>query len=269
MDVAASPLLDPEGRPDGAVLVLRDRTVQTTLETQVAERERLKAFGRIAAGIAHEVKNPLGGIRGAAELLCARASEDKTRSTAELIVREVDRISALVDDLMVFARGDKLRLEPINVHRVLDDVLELLAHDPLSAKTRVERIYDPSIPELVADRDRLAQVFLNLARNALQAMAPDGGTLVITTRIDFDHPLPADRAGGLMMVEIRDTGAGIPEELLEQVGTPLFTTRPGGTGLGLPVAEHWVARHGGSLQIQSGRGEGTRVRVSLPLRAQP
>lgn len=267
VDVAAAPLLGDAGQTEGVVLLLRDHTVRTALEAVVSDRERLDAFGRIAAGIAHEVKNPLGGIRGAAELLLTRARDKKTAQTAELIVREVDRITNLVDDLMVFARGDKLQLERVNVHQALDEVLDLLTHDPLSANVRVERRFDPSLPELSADRDRLIQVFLNLARNALQAMDPAGGTLTIETRVSFDRHLVARDHGqhGAVLVEMRDTGPGIPEELLGKVATPFFTTRSSGTGLGLPLAEHWVTLHGGTMAIESKVGEGTRVRVTLPI----
>lgn len=268
VDVAASPLVDEAGRVDGAVLVLRDRTIQSALQEMVAERERLEAFGRIAAGIAHEVKNPLGGIRGAAEILGRRAgeSDERARGLADLIVREVDRIGGLVEDLMVFGRGEKLSLGAVNIHQVLDDVLELIGHEPAAKRVRVERLYDPSIPELKADRKRLVQVFLNLARNAVQAMEA-GGTLTITTRMSFEQPLPrrGGRSAAAVAVEVADTGPGIPPELVEKVGTPFYTTRTGGTGLGLPVAEHWVARHGGSLRIESRSGAGTRVRVTLPL----
>ena len=202
VDVAASPLFDDAGPPSGAVLALRDRTIQKTLEKRVADRESIAAFGDIAAGIAHEVKNPLGGIRGAAEILASRSEEPRTKEIAEIIVREVERIAALVDDLMVFTPGDAVSFEPVNIHRLLDEVLELLSLDPISEGVEIQRRYDPSIPELMADGDRLAQVFLNLARNALQAMAPDGGTLVVRTRMPLDHRLsdeggaPHSHAGG-------------------------------------------------------------------------
>jgi two-component system nitrogen regulation sensor histidine kinase GlnL len=267
VDVAASPLFDPEGRVDGVALVLRDSTIQQTLQKMVAERESLTAFGQFAAGIAHEVKNPLGGIRGAAEILASRSSDAKTHEAAELIVREVDRIAALVDDLMVFARGDELRLAPTNLHRILDDVLDLLAVDPVGVGIDVERVFDPSIPETLLDADRLMQVFLNLARNALQAMDRKG-TLSIATRFDLDHRL-RDREGEqrpTVLVEIADTGPGMSPEVLEKLATPFFTTRPGGTGLGVAVARHWVSRHDGTLVVESAPGEGTRVRVALPLR---
>ncbi len=267
IDVAAAPLFGDEGTVCGAVLALRDRTLQTQLSHLVSERERLADFGRIAAGIAHEVKNPLGGIRGAGELLAARAADEKTREAAALIVREADRITALVDDLMVFARGDSLSLGHVNLHQVLDDVLDLLAHDAISATKQVERRFDPSLPETVADADRLTQVFLNLARNALQAME-EGGTLTISTRMTLGHRLGGGdgETRGTVLIEFRDTGPGVPTEILQRMGTPFFTTRPGGTGLGLAVSQHWIALHQGTLHIESAPGRGTLARVALPLR---
>jgi nitrogen-specific signal transduction histidine kinase len=132
----------------------------------------------------------------------------------------------------------------------------------------VERRFDPSIPELLADADRLTQVFLNLARNALQALEGRGGCLTITTRMSLDHPLPASAAehAPTLVIEVKDDGTGIPPALLGRLATPFFTTRPGGTGLGLAVSRHWIARHGGTLRIESTPGEGTTVRVALPLR---
>ena len=267
IDVAASPLFDPAGRVDGVALVLRDSTIRQSLQGLVAEREAQEAFGRIAAGVAHEVKNPLGGIRGAAEILASRASDAKTLDAAELIVREVDRIAALVDDLMVFTHGE-LRLALVNVHRVIDDVLALVAHDPLARSAQIQREFDPSIPEIEADAGRLTQVILNLVRNALQAME-GGGTLSVATRMTLEHRLrgPAGEQMPTIAVEVRDTGAGMPEDVLAKLATPFFTTRPKGTGLGLAVSKHWVARHGGSLQVESAPGAGTRVRIVLPLRA--
>jgi two-component system nitrogen regulation sensor histidine kinase GlnL len=250
------------------VIVLRDRTIQKSLEDMVEDRESISAFGNIAAGIAHEVKNPLGGIRGAAELLVARTEEDRTREIAEMIVREVERIAALVDDLMVFTPGDAVRYGPVNIHRVLDDVLELMALDPISETVQFQRHYDPSIPELLADGDRLAQVFLNLCRNAVQAMAPEPGSLIVRTRMPLDHRLSGAHGNSIptLVVEIADNGPGIPNEVLNKLATPFFTTRADGTGLGLAVSRNWVSRHGGALRIESAVGKGTTAKVSLPLR---
>ena len=265
VDVVVSPL--GESEPTGAVVVLRDRTLNRSLERERGERERLSAFGRFAAGIAHEVKNPLAGIRGVAELLASRSEDERTRESAELIVREAARIASLVDELMVFTEGDSIVLGPVNVHRVLDDVLQLVAAEEGGVGLQIQRLYDPSIPELLLDADRLKQVFLNLARNALQAMEGPG-TLGVETRTTLDRRivLPGGESVPTLLVDIRDDGSGIEPELLDQVTTPLFTTRLGGTGLGLAVARHWVTRHEGSLRIESQPGQGTRVRVALPMR---
>jgi len=267
VDVAAAPLVEDDRSRGGVVLALRDRTIHRDLQQQVSERERLSAFGRMAAGIAHEVKNPLGGIRGAAEIVGARAADAKTRDAAELIVREVARIAALIDELMVFTHGEDVHFAAVNIHRVLDDVLDLLAMDPLASGVHIERRFDPSIPELHADAARLTQVFLNLARNALQILE-GAGALTIETRMSLDHRLTQDSGESVptLLVTVADDGPGMPPEVLEQIATPLFTTRRDGTGLGLAVARHWVSRHGGTLRVESAPEEGTRVRVALPLR---
>ena len=267
VDVVASPLLDASGSLNGAVLFLRDGTLQRSLQRMSIQREQLSALGEIAAGVAHEVKNPLGGIRGAAELLAARAADAKTVDAAELIVREVDRIATLVDDLMIFTQGGAVRLAPRNIHRVLDDVLDLLAMDSLGRGIELERLYDPSLPEILLDGDRMTQVFLNLARNALQAM--DGsGTLSIKTRMRLDRrlALPDGSTAPSILIEVSDTGPGIPDDVVRKLGTPFFTTRAGGTGLGIAAARHWVDRHGGTLRIDSPGDRGARARVELPLR---
>jgi two-component system nitrogen regulation sensor histidine kinase GlnL len=267
VDVAASPLLDNDGRCSGVVLVLRDRTIQRNLQRQRGEQERLVAFGDMAAGIAHEVKNPLGGIRGAAEIVAARARDAKLRDAAELIVREVSRIATLVDELMVFTRGEDVNFAAVNIHKVLDDVLALLAMDPLASGVHLERRFDPSLPELLADPDRLVQVFLNLARNALQALQ-GSGMLTISTRTALDHRLALESGESVpaLLVSVEDDGPGMPREVLERLATPFFTTRSDGAGLGLAVAHHWVARHGGTLRVESQPGAGTRAIVALPLR---
>lgn len=268
VDVAASPLFDERGERSGVVLLLRDRSLQKRLLQLESERERFESIGQLAAGLAHEIKNPLGGIRGAAELLARRARDAKAKETAGLIVREATRIAALVDELMVFAQGDTLKLRPVNIHEVLDGVLDLLALDAVAGGARIERHYDPSIPEFLADPDRLTQVFLNLARNAVQAMAPGGGALGVTTRMTLDHRVatPEGRLAPTLAVYLEDAGPGMPEDVLRHATRPFFTTRSGGTGLGLVVADYWVTRHGGALKLTSQVGRGTVARVTLPLR---
>lgn len=268
VDVAVSILREDGHDKAGIAIALRDRSHSRTLREEISERERQESYGHIAAGIAHEVKNPLGGIRGAAELIGMDASNERGRKVSELIVKEVDRISDLVDELMIFARGDRLKLESINIHRPLDALLDLLQFERGYENIEVRRLYDPSLPEILADADRLQQVFLNLARNAMQAMEEEGGTLELSTRMTLEHRLvgPDGRQQPTIEISFTDTGPGIPSEILSRLSTPFYTTKPKGTGLGLSVARHWIGRHGGRLRIKSIEGEGTRVDVDLPLR---
>ena len=265
LELAASPIIHDDGKIDGIVIALRDRTLQHDRERNEGERERLDAFGRFAGGIAHEVKNPLAGIRGVAELLASRTTDEKVREAAKLIVREANRIASLVDDLMIFTHGNSLSFEDINIHRVLDDVVNLVLGEA-SDGLRIDRLYDPSIPVLTADSRRLIQVFLNLVRNAQQALNGPGRIAIETRMMNHRLTLPDGQSVPTLRVTVQDNGPGIPPELLEKIETPLFTTRAGGTGLGLAIVRHWIARHNGTLRIDSRTGEGTSVQVTLPMR---
>ncbi|NNL68254.1 MAG: PAS domain-containing protein [Myxococcales bacterium] len=271
-EVAIAPFRDPDGRADGVVLEIRDRSIHQELIAAESQRHRIRSFGRIAAGIAHEVKNPLGGIRGAGELVAKRSDDPRMKKAAELVIRESDRISALLDDFMVLGEEQGVRARAVNLHRILDDVLDLNDLDPLSDGVEIRRLYDPSIPELLADRDRLAQVFHNLVRNALQCMAERDDAaaekaLEIRTRVDLDHPLSIGDGPRVpsVSVEVQDSGPGIPESVRDKITVPFFTTRTTGTGLGLAIAQHWVTAHRGRLVLESEPGHGTLARVTLPL----
>lgn len=270
LDLTLSPLAKPGFNTPGVIVVLRDRTAFKDLSDAASQRERLSSYGYIAAGIAHEVKNPLGGIRGAAELLEKRSEDDRSQRTAGLIIKEVDRIASLVDELMVFAQEESLSVHPVNLHRLLDQMIELLTTEPLAANIEFERIYDPSIPEIPGDAGRLTQVFLNLARNAMQAMGENGGRLRLTTAVSLQNRLASadGRAVPTVNVIFEDQGPGIDEEIMQRLATPFFTTKSDGTGLGLAVSRHWISRHGGRLLIDGhGAEDGARVCVKLPLRA--
>lgn len=272
LDLTLSPLT-PEGDEEmgGVIVVIRDRTSLNELRENASERERLVSYGQIAAGIAHEVKNPLGGIRGAAELLEKRAQDERSERISSLIIQEVDRITALVDDLMVFAKGESLCFQTMNLHRLLDQMIELVGSEPMAANVEFERIYDPSIPELLADPGRLTQIFLNLARNSIQAMGQSGGKLRLTTSVSLENRLTGEdgRVKPTVNIIFEDQGPGIEPENLEKLATPFFTTKPDGTGLGLAVSQHWILRHGGRLLIEPhGPEGGARVCVKLPLQTE-
>jgi two-component system nitrogen regulation sensor histidine kinase GlnL len=266
VDLAAAPV---GGKSDvqGAVLSLSDRTIGVELEDLLGQRARSELFGQLAAGIAHELRNPLSGIRGAADLLLGKLGDPALARYPELIRAEVDRMRRLLDDLAELTRGGDLRPRHANLHRVIDDLVELHSHSSAWQGIKIERRYDPSIPEFEFDPDRTTQVLLNLMRNAVQAM--DGaGTLTLRTRIESAYHLEhvGPERARLVRVDIEDTGPGIPEADLPHLFTPFFTRRSSGTGLGLAVAQHWTVEQGGRILVRSRVGEGTRMRVELPLR---
>jgi two-component system nitrogen regulation sensor histidine kinase GlnL len=229
------------------------------------ERDRLAALGEMAAGLAHEIRNPLGGIKGAAQLLRAEMTDPDLVRCTDLIIHEVDRLAGLVDQLRDLGSPPALVIEAVNIHRVLNDVLTLERAAGADALT-VRLVFDPSLPEVLADEAKLRQVFLNLVKNALEAMG-DTGTLTITTRIETDFHVRHDARdrGQFLSIDVEDTGPGIAAEDCERIFTPFFTTKTSGTGLGLAVSEHLVAQHGGTIRIESELGRGTRVRVRLPV----
>ena len=268
VDLAATPI-GLDDRSEGAVVTLRDRTIGHQLEAFVDQRSRSQLFAHLAAGIAHELGNPLSGIRGAAELLLRKLPQKDLRRYAELIRDETDRMRLLLGDLAELTQGGDLSLRPTNVHRVLDHLIDLHSQSEAWQGVEVVREYDPSIPELDIDPDRMAQVYLNLMQNAVQAM--DGkGRLTLRTRVEMNYQLaPGTRPVHMMRLDIEDTGPGISEDHLPHIFTPFFTQRSDGTGLGLAVAQHWTVRHDGQIQVASQPGAGARVRVLLPLRRHP
>jgi two-component system nitrogen regulation sensor histidine kinase GlnL len=268
VQLIAAPIIDALGAAVGTVLLFRDMTAQRSLGDAAERGNRVSDLAAVAAGLAHEIKNPLGGIKGAAQLLAEelQGNGNATRFTS-LITREVDRVSALLEQLLELTRPPRLRLAAVNVHRILNDVLTLERAAGDAALT-VRLVFDPSLPDVLADEAQLRQVFLNLVKNALEAMGR-AGTLTVTTRIETDfHVRHAARdRGQFLSVDVEDTGPGIAAEDCERIFAPFFTTKTSGTGLGLAVSEHLVAQHGGTIAIESELGRGTRVRVRLPVAA--
>jgi two-component system nitrogen regulation sensor histidine kinase GlnL len=252
---------------DGAVLTLADRTIGRELEALVEQRSQSERFARLASGIAHEVRNPLGGIRGAAELLLGKLDDARLRRFPELIRDETDRIRRLLDDLSQLTSARPLAFQRVDLHRTLDALLELQRHGEEWQRIELVREYDPSIPELDADPDRLSQILLNLLRNAVQAMQGKG-RLVVRTRVEsLYHLSPGERSPARFVhVDVDDAGPGIAPEDLPHLFTPFFSRRPGGTGLGLAIAQHWTVQHGGRISAGAAPAGGARVRVSLPVR---
>lgn len=267
VSAVASLVSTPRGESRGVVLVLRDLSRVRELEDQVRRSERLAALGVLAAGMAHEVRNPLVGVRAAAQLMEREPNfAPNLREFTGTILREVERLNRLVDDLLAFGGRRTLRLYPCNVNRIVEEALRLEEHTLKAGSVCVVRRYDPELPTIVGDSDRLLQVFLNLIKNGAQAMEGKGGELIVRTRFERLAGQCGGRAAAV--AEVVDNGPGIPIEMQEQLFNPFFSTKHKGTGLGLPISQRIVEEHGGAIELQSQPGIGTTIRVFLPIVAE-
>jgi two-component system sensor histidine kinase HydH len=232
----------------------RQRVEQEHLRDELRRSEHLAALGKLLAGVAHEVRNPLAGIRSTVQLWERLPDTAHSPDSIHAVIRAVDRLNEIVSRLLYFARVDNAECQPVSANAVLTEVLDLLQAQAGSQAVVIERELDPSLPNVSGSASALRQVFLNLATNALQAM-PQGGRLVCRTRHD-----PQNRT-----VEIRftDTGPGIPPDVRKHLFEPFFTTRSEGTGLGLALCREIVAQHGGQIEFEAG-GPGAAFRVVLP-----
>lgn len=261
--------LSPMGEPPSHVLaVLHPCSVARQLDQQLANRSAARSVAQLAAMLAHEVKNPLSGIRGAAQLLEGGLEADD-RQLTELICDETDRIVALVERMEQFTENRPLKREPVNVHRVLEHVRRL-AETGVGRNLKLIERYDPSLPPVAGDRDQLVQVFLNLVKNACEAAAHGGSEVRLITH--YRHGLrigqknSRERLELPITVEIWDDGPGVPDDLQEHLFDPFVTGKAKGTGLGLSLVAKIVNDHGGVVDFQN-HPQGTVFRVSLPAHA--
>ncbi|MGH8307367.1 MAG: nitrogen regulation protein NR(II) [Gammaproteobacteria bacterium] len=213
----------------------------------------------LARNLAHEIKNPLGGLRGAAQLLARRLTEAKLLEYTRIIVSEVDRLTALVDSLL--GPPQPLRRAPTNIHEPVEHVLQLT--QAATPKLKIIRDYDPSLPELMLDQDQITQALINLAKNAREA-AGERGVITFRTRALRQFTLNGTRHRLVACVELEDDGPGIPPEVLPRLFMPMATSKPQGSGLGLSIAQELVSRHGGLIECASVPGA-TVFSILLPI----
>lgn len=263
--VTVSPLQDRHGDFFGSILLVRNLTHRKELEEDLKRADRLAMVGTLAAGLAHEIRNPLGGIKGAAQLL--RRALDRDSSLLEytdIMTREVDRVNLLIEQLLDLSRPAKLDIAPLNIHEILEDVLLLELKTSSEGTLAVKKLFDPSLPPIRGDRNSLTQVFLNLVKNACQAMQ-GSGTLTVTTRLETEMYVREQGAGRnkFIWVEIEDQGVGIKDEELLHIFSPFFTTKNSGTGLGLALCYRIIKEHGGIIRVESVAGKGSTFKVSL------
>ncbi len=266
-----SPNFDRQGEPDGVILMLRDLTQVRELQEAIHRAETLSMLGTLAAGLAHEIKNPLGGIRGAAQLLGMELPEESPlKEYTSVMTREVDRVNDLIEELLDLARPPSPRQGQVNLGRMLSDIVLLQRENHRPRQVDFQLQLDPSIPAIRADEKLLIRLFLNLVKNAAEAVEK-GGRVLIRSRIGsrFLYNRPGEKPMPLVLIEIRDNGPGIPREQMENLFTPFFTTKDRGTGLGLTICQKIVNDHGGFLKVESEPGEGTLFTVSLPMRLPP
>jgi two-component system nitrogen regulation sensor histidine kinase GlnL len=260
--IQVAPIAD---EPGSIVVSFHDRTIASKMTGEISSRSAARSLTGMAAVLAHEVKNPLSGIRGAAQLLEQGAS-DEDRKLTHLICDETDRICGLVDSMEAFSQQPNIGQSAVNIHQVLEHVRKL-AENGFARGIRFRERYDPSLPPVAGDRDQLIQVFLNLVKNAAEAVTDGDGEISIST--GYQHGLRLARPGSdrrtqlPLVITISDNGEGIPEDIQTHLFDPFVTTKSGGTGLGLALVAKIVGDHGGMIEFNSEPGC-TTFRVYLP-----
>lgn len=225
------------------------------MEQHIRRSERLAAVGKLAAGIAHEIRNPLASVSGSIEMLSRELNvRQENKKLMHIILKETDRLNGLVSEFLDYVRPEQLKLQPLNIHTLIDETLTALAMDPQQSNAiKIAFISDDKLLEAPMNKEKMKQVLWNLLINAKQAM-PKGGTLTIHTSLHH----------GEIKIDISDTGVGISQEDLKKIFDPFFTTKEKGTGLGLSMVHKIIEAHQGKILVHSKLKEGTTFSILLP-----
>jgi len=267
VNVQAAPMVE---EPGAVVLTFQERSIADQIDHRLTHRDATRTIAAMSAMMAHEVKNPLSGIRGAAQLLESGASADDLELT-RLIQDEVDRIKNLVERMEVFSQSAPIKIGPVNIHQVLDRVRRI-AENGFGQHVHFVAEYDPSLPPVAGNRDQLIQVFLNLIKNACEAVPRGAGKVHIITAyqhgVRFAMPGTHSRVHLPLSITVRDNGPGVSDDLQGHLFDPFVTTKPKGTGLGLALVSKIVGDNGGVIDFKSKPGR-TEFRILLPMSKAP
>ena len=250
-DVIKVPLFYENGKRKGLVVIGRDITQQKVAEQLLLKKEKLSVIGELAAGIAHEIRNPLTSIKGFLQMMKETKQVDEW--FVQIMLDEIERVNQIVTQLLVLAKPQMKAYKPLHLNDVIDYVIELFTYEAIFQNVQIK--YEPRTTAIVyGDKNELIQVFVNVVKNALEAM-PRGGTLTISAKDEAD----------CVYVIVEDTGKGIEQERLKHIGEPFYTLKEKGMGLGLTTSMKIVHEHKGTMHIESKVGEGTKVHIVLPL----
>lgn len=267
-----SPLTDAEGKAIGHTLIFQDITRFKEMEEQMKRFDRMAAIGSLAAGLAHEIRNPLASLSGSIQMLKSELSLDESQShLMEIILRESERLNALITDFLLFAQPPQSRPQPVKIDRILEETLELFSHSP-SCHEGIRLVRTPSgqIGEVIVDPDQIRQVLWNLLINASQSLS-NGGE--IRVHLEKGNPslwpgapsfFSSKESKSWVKISIEDTGIGIPPEEKEKIFEPFYTTKENGTGLGLAIVHKIIENHKGLIKVESEVGKGSTFTIFLP-----
>ena len=268
IELSAAPLRGSEGKDLGLVAIFKDVTVVHELEAELRRSDRLAALGTLAAGLAHEIKNPLSSLQTFTRLVSRKFNDQRFRETFERVVpRELDRINGIVERLLELARPHRLSLKPVQVPVLIERVLDLYTNQIEAKQITVLREYTPDLPAIQGDAEHLYQAFLNLVANALEAMSTGDRLTLRTGWSETKDWSPLGRRAPMrgVKVEIEDSGIGISLPAADRIFNPFFTTKETGTGLGLALTHKIIEDHGGNITFRSSPGVGTTFRLLLPV----
>ncbi len=260
--------LNQHGKAIGKIIIFRDLTKVYRIQEEILKMDRLVSLGKLASGIAHEIRNPLAGIKTTAQALGDEMpKEDPKREYLNRITKEIDRLNEILKTFFSFAKPQALLLVPCHIKEIINAIIPFLIREIADKGIRFTETYHPQLPKIKADKIQMHQAFLNLFLNAIQAM-PNGGDLSIEA-----NPISIPSSDGTpqrcVRVRVSDSGKGIPPHILPKIFDPFFTTKPKGIGLGLSITYQIINKHGGTIEVDSRWGEGTSFIVTLPEMIEP